>query len=288
MLGEMVLSGGRIPKGDAGGRSSVAGREGGDSIWGAPAPRKTMARVKPWPASLNAELKKKGFDLCAPFSTKWYNDEIAEAHLKMKGLPHFGRDAALCYVIGSNKSVWQYFLRHPPKSAFSDAPRNHAGRSAFDAFVEESVFEAIERAKCPPGLRRHYAFAHAMEHDVAFQRCAGLAALADVDPLTNLCVHPIFGSWVSLRCVVVFDAPPPAHHPKPVTALLTEEELDGCKAALERVADGGPGDWKDWLKVRDAIKRGKSWRFSDSHILYFWQGASRDKALRRALEHQVC
>ena len=47
---------------------------------GPPPPiRKTTVRAKPWPASLGVELKKVGFDLCAPLSTKWYNDDIAEA-----------------------------------------------------------------------------------------------------------------------------------------------------------------------------------------------------------------
>ena len=139
MLGDLMMSSGRIPKGEG----SRASQRSESEIWGDhsartrpnPLPRKTMVRPKPWPASLNVELKKKGFDLCAPFSTKWYNDDIAEQHLKMKGLPHFGRDAALCYVIGSTKTVWQNFLRHPTKSAFSDDIRNHAGRSAFDAIA---------------------------------------------------------------------------------------------------------------------------------------------------------
>ena len=257
---------------------------------GPPPPiRKTTVRAKPWPASLGVELKKVGFDLCAPLSTKWYNDNIAEAHLKMKGLPHFARDAALVYVIGSTKSVWQHFLRAPTESAFGDAHRHHSGRTAFDAFVEDAVYGAVERCGTPVGMRRAYKFSHAMDHDVAFQRCGALSGLVDIDPLTSLTIHPIFGCWVSWRAVVVFDCDAPARHPHPVTALLEEDDLERCRSAMDRADLGGPTDWEDWLKVRDAIKRGKAkYRFSDAHILYFWQGEQRDKAMKRALEHQVC
>ena len=38
-------------------------------------------KVKKWPDSLPVEMARVGLDLCAPFSTKWYND-----HPAFKGL----------------------------------------------------------------------------------------------------------------------------------------------------------------------------------------------------------
>ena len=55
---------------------------------------------------LPAALYKKGFDLCAAFSTKAYNDST-----KNKKLHDFGRrNGALAFAVGSSKHVWQSSL----------------------------------------------------------------------------------------------------------------------------------------------------------------------------------
>lgn len=41
---------------------------------------------------------------------------------------------------------------------------------------------------------------------VAIQRMAHAAGLADLDQQTHLCLHPKFGPWFALRCVLVFDS----------------------------------------------------------------------------------
>ena len=253
-------------------------------LWPEPPPK----RVKPWPGELPGELKKMGLDLAAPFNTKWYNDSIAEDHLMMKPLPHFGRpDGALAFIVGSSRNVWQHFLRYSPRTAFPDLPKACVGICAFDQFVEDAMYIAVERAKTDPKMGRTYAFAHAMENDYAFQRAAAIAAMTDLDPLTNLCIHPIYGAWVSMRAIVIFDCDPPTMHPRPVTATLTDGEIDRCNAVLQKIEAAGPDDWEDCLKLRESIKRGKDYKFSENHIMYFFQGPNRCRALKRAIEYQV-
>ena len=122
-------------------RGAMSGRSSGSSWSGVRATARATGRmskiekVKPWPASLPVEMGKVGLDLCAPFSTKWYNDYVAEAHLKLGLLEKFGRsEGALAYVLGSSKALWERFLRHTkPRSAFPDHPRSSAGGTASTA-----------------------------------------------------------------------------------------------------------------------------------------------------------
>ena len=105
---------------------------------------------------LPAALYKKGFDLCAAFSTKTYNDST-----KNKKLHEFGRrGGALAFAVGSSKHVWQYFLRAQPRSAWPDHPGNNRGLTAFDSFVEEAVLEAVDDAELNRRTQRFYEFAH--------------------------------------------------------------------------------------------------------------------------------
>lgn len=43
---------------------------------------------------------------------------------------------------------------------------------------------------------------------MAFQRMAHHAGLAYLDDASHLSLHPRFGPWFSLRCVVIFDDVP--------------------------------------------------------------------------------
>ena len=105
---------------------------------------------------LPAALYKKGFDLCAAFSTKAYNDTTSN-----KKLHDFGRrNGALAFAVGSSKHIWQYFLRCEPRSAWPDHPNNSRGLNAFDSFVEEAVLEAVDDAELHRRTQRFYEFAH--------------------------------------------------------------------------------------------------------------------------------
>ena len=275
----------------------MSGRSSGSSWSGVRATARATGRmskiekVKPWPASLPVEMGKVGLDLCAPFSTKWYNDYVAEAHLKLGLLEKFGRsEGALAYVLGSSKALWERFLRHTkPRSAFPDHPRSSAGATAFEAFLMEVVAEALIKARPDETMRHRVYLARPLDagkEAIAVQRCAGLAGLCDAAPLTKLCVHPTFGPWIALRAVVVFDADGPPQKPHPVTATLSPAELDTAQTYIEK-AEGNPGDYESWLKVREAFTRGDAYRFSDSQMLYCFAGPQREKNLAKALQLQL-
>ncbi|KAH8058160.1 hypothetical protein JL722_6011 [Aureococcus anophagefferens] len=248
-------------------------------------------KVKKWPDSLPVEMARVGLDLCAPFSTKWYNDAIAEEHLKMAPIPNFGRkeQGALAYVVGGTRGFWQRFLRHyNPKSAFVDRPGNACGLTAFDAFVEEMIIEGLDRAQPPPHVKQHVYVARPLDADkdrVQLQRCAGLAGLCDLDPLTGLAVHPTYGAWVSLRAVVVFDLDGPEHRRGPARR---RSRTGPDKARLEGEEQGAT-DYEDWHKVRCCLQRGEDHAFTDSQLLYYFVGddPDRSKSLTKALRFQI-
>lgn len=71
---------------------------------------------------------------------------------------------------------------------------------------------------------------------------AHAAGLADLDQQTHLCLHPKFGSWFALRCVLVFDGIEYIGPRKPqLTYPLTPSTREYVKLAI-RCAQRGPSD----------------------------------------------
>ena len=68
----------------------------------------------------------------------------------------------------------------------------------------------------------------------AAQRCANLAGLSAPEPHSRLGMHPVFGPWFSLRCLIIFDAISyEAPQPQPMPQVqLPEAQLEMVQAAM--------------------------------------------------------
>jgi len=204
-------------------------------------------------------LAARGLDLAAPLATADYDAEVGEA----LRLPSFGRARALAIVVGNTRALWP-FVRDLP------------GPDPVDTYAMRVIGEEAARV----GVAWEARWAHHVPATVAIQRAAAIAGLAWLSP-THLSVHPVYGPWIGLRAVVVFDAEGPAR------AAPLAPPCDcarGCGPAFERAcAAGVPADaaelrarWRSWLAVRDACPVGRAWRYSEGQISHHYTGVQRD------------
>jgi hypothetical protein len=188
--------------------------------------------------SLQKELRSKGFDLCHPIYTKWYNDMIRAEGLvasgALKTLPEpfaIEDDSGTVFnavLIGNTKHIWPIFLNW-----LTD--QKEGIERPFDTFVETSLPSALEKclgnntelesyelfwsngkrhlidqsqnsSKASSNVAKYhcYDFNNA-SFLVSMQRVATTTGKYWHDEkATKLCVHPEYGTWTAFRAVVVF------------------------------------------------------------------------------------
>jgi len=183
-----------------------------------------------------------GLDLAAPF-------------------PEAGK---LGLVVGNTRALWPRF-----RAWLDGGPR---GPNPLERYVAEAVRGAVS------GLACTVRFAHHGPPWLPIQRIAERAGLAWLAP-SNLCVHPVYGPWISLRAVVVADqAAPPEPSPAPACGACPH----ACLPAFERAratldpsdpAGSARASWPAWLAVRDACPIGREHRFQEDHIRYGYAGS---------------
>lgn len=213
------------------------------------------------------DCRNAGFDLAASLQVGWYNDAV-DAPLR---LDDFGQAQSLAIVIGNTRALWPRLLDTLRSDAkLLDDP------NPVEAYTMRHVREAARRMNVPYELY----WAHDVgQHPVAIQRLAQAAGLAHLAP-SNLSVHPVYGPWIGLRAVLVADLPGPSG-PRPVVESPCDDCEHACRAAFRR-AQAEPGDWRQWLNVRDACPTGRGHRYDELQILYHY---TKDRvALLRAVE----
>jgi methylmalonic aciduria homocystinuria type C protein len=201
---------------------------------------------------VKAELAARGFDLVAEFGT-------ADEPL---GLPDFGRASARAVVVGNTRALWGFV---------KDLP----GPDPVDTYAERVITEEAVRVGVPFEIR----WAHHVPATIAIQRAAAAAGLAWLSP-SHLCVHPVYGPWIGLRAVVVFDQDAVSSRARLAAPCSCDA---GCMPAFERAcAAGVPASteelrdrWRLWLAVRDACPVGRSWRYSEEQISWHYTGVQR-------------
>lgn len=214
-----------------------------------------------------------GLDICIAFPTGLFNATATEE----ERIPTFGRQEALAVLVGNSRRLWPMF-----KAALArEAARLDEG-NPLDRYVTESVnaAAAAAAAQLDGGARHQVLFGHTMQpRPIAIQKMAREAGLAALSP-SHLSVHPVFGPWIALRAVAVFDVEAAPSPPQAVTEPCASCEQP-CLAALEK-ALGSAGaqppekisideqSWKKWLAVRDACPVGRAHRYSADQITYHY------------------
>lgn len=127
---------------------------------------------------------------------------------------------------------------------------------------------------------------------VAMQRVAEAAGMAELDHCTHLCVHPTYGTWISLRAVIVCNLPAAdILQPEPQRSLLSGVEKERAIVAMKQALEahenpkslcedlhGGGLEscersmdiWRRWVALRDIVEVGKEYRFCQAQIDYHY------------------
>lgn len=201
-------------------------------------------------ADLQHELAARGLDLAAP---------LAVEDLDAAAAP-WGRARTLGIVVGNTRALWPHLVLDGPDPV--------------DRYVERVIPEAIEAVG--PSCAWTVRWAHHVPVTVAIQRAAAIAGLAYLAP-SHLCVHPVYGPWIALRALIVFDLDAPEAAP-PIAPPC--DCARGCgDAYAAALAAGAPTStaelrarWRLWLAVRDACPVGRAHRYDDAQITYHYTG----------------
>ena len=210
-------------------------------------------------ARVAAALAPAGLDLVAATRTDRYDRAVpADYHL-----PDLGRPDALVVVVGNTRALWPRFLQW----LADDSDRLDLD-DPLDAFVERRVHDVAASL----GPEAVVCFAHdPPPRRIAMQRLAELSGLARIAP-NQLCVHPQYGPWISLRAALVVDTagPPDPVEPPPDPCLgCTDACREAFRIALDVSRARGPrGAWREWVAVRDACPVGRGLRFADEQLAY--------------------
>lgn len=167
--------------------------------------------------SLADKLQASGLDIVQPFSVATYN---AERKPQTAALPDFGRQNALCILIGNSNALWPAFVQHICDKQISASASGSPSTSAddpLDQYCEQAMQSAIHSALSSSSTQpSHTTFlGHTMPGQPGFvdmlsaAQCSGLAYLNNA---LHLCVSPTYGAWFALRAVVVLDMDVPLPH----------------------------------------------------------------------------
>lgn len=263
-----------------------------------------MAGTQAAVEELRAELQVGGFDLLAPMRVSWYNEYLLElglstgstgylqesgeqhasgeaASFKLSPLTDFGRSGnALAFVIGNSRALWPVFLRW----LRGQEPRPD---NPVDMYAEQFISAAAERFSARIGAEKHDAFwacDMTPARLVDMNRAARVSALTYFSDEMFLSVHPMFGSWVAFRAVLVFDAPADhlsAERPELLQPLLSDEEAAAAKRALNEAlkassevdpsADGMPKHIAEkWAAMRDCVSCGREYKYDQLQSEYHY------------------
>jgi hypothetical protein len=107
---------------------------------------------------------------------------------------------------------------------------------------------------------------------VHIQKACDVAGYAHLNTACHLNVHAVYGPWISLRCVVVFDVDIGdviTLPPNPPDSIPSRRAALEAKVA-ELVALGRRAGWKDWVDLRDlaTTDEARQHRFPDEMIRY--------------------
>lgn len=208
------------------------------------------------PALLAERLAPAGFDLLVPFHTRW-----AEP-LPGAPLPRVREGGGLAVLVGNTRALWDPFLaalRADPALLATPHPLDgYTARTLRTAAAELPVRSAVVLATDAP--------------PIAISRLADLCGLGWLSP-AYLAVHPVHGPWISLRGVIVLDAPGP-HGDPPGPPRPCDACESRCVPALRRALAAGDtveGAAEAWIAVRDACPLGRASRFGEEQLRYHYE-----------------
>lgn len=241
-------------------------------------------------------LRGVGLDVCTPFSLKRYND-VAPPVARIPTSSFGTGEATLGIMFGNSRRMWGLFLNECRRDA-----KLLNSTNPLDTYVKRVVSQSVETVapgqtvKVYWGNDRHEGL-EGGEGYVSVQRLAEGVGLCYLDSNTHLCMHPVYGSWFSLRGFLlmdglVFDTQTTYDSvPNPLTAQQEKRVADAIQEAMrpaEGATEGGATykglreNWRKWLLVRQCLHDGKHpWEYDEQQTVYHY--TSDKEVLRRCV-----
>ncbi len=203
-------------------------------------------------------LARAGFDLVAPLRAADY-DAVVPASQRVCGA---GGPSPLAVLVGHSRAVWAPFI-----AWLGAEPLRLSRAHPLDDYTAAQVAVAVALTGVLAEVRYDW-------QPVDMLRAAEVAGLLSRGA-SGLGIHPVYGPWVALRAIVVFD------QSAPVTRPLAASQCTHCATACAPVARalGPPTDldevrsnWREWVALREACPLGAQARYSDEQIRYHYTG----------------
>jgi methylmalonic aciduria homocystinuria type C protein len=223
---------------------------------------------------LRKQLSPWGLDLLQAFDVTRYNRAVAKT-ASLPSLPSFGREAALAFLVGNTRALWDPFLH-----AYQTNLDLRNSPDPLDAYVIQALDPCLDILA--PLLPESCAapvlcYGHRWrEAPLDMQRLAEVSGLAEISP-GRLAVHPVHGPWIGLRAVLILDHPPPPPEEPPRPCQDCEAP---CLPAFEAAVRAGPASqlgpdnigkhWRLWLRPREVCPVGRENRYGEAQIEYHY------------------
>lgn len=209
-----------------------------------------------------------GFDIAQPLSVQAYNASVPPGY----AAPDMGRASTLALLIGNTRALWPIFT-----AAYRAAPALQQSANPLDDYCASIIGDALHEAMAThlPNTRSDVFWApDPPPRRILLQRAAVAAGLGYLAP-SQLCIHPTFGPWFSLRAFIVINADAPGLDDfSPIAP--TCDCTNTCQPIINRLAQMTHtqahvrATWRDYLALRDACPVGRSFRFSDAQLRYHY------------------
>lgn len=232
-----------------------------------------------------------GLDIVEPLSLSWYNTELqvsGNAEISPRGT---AGENALLILVGNSKHLWDNFVQEYQ----SLSPEGKAkDKNPLNTYVEKSVKASLasspfaEEACQIIWSHEKIELKGSKSGYVAFQRMANVCGLAFLDTeQSHLSIHPIFGSWYSLRCAIVFHdiactLVKPEKIPDPFSMDDKARVQDAARRAEASLSAASSAhgvnfssSWQVWVELREAVSPRNKHRFSENQILYHYTHEAR-------------
>ncbi|KAL9646499.1 hypothetical protein ABK040_006558 [Willaertia magna] len=166
---------------------------------------------------LSEKLYQQGFDILQYFPIITYNNYFRQKQqLTNKPLSNYQNlplpfgENTLGLLIGNTKNIWPFFKQFCKEFTKENVPQH-----PFDTFVQSRIENILNTTinTNNNGHNNNYSIYYSHHYNgelrepvIAIQAAADISGLAYYENQSSyLCLHPIYGPWFSLRCLIIFN-----------------------------------------------------------------------------------
>ena len=183
-------------------------------------------------------------------------------------MPEINGQQTVGMLIAKHLGMWPRFITY-----LSDNIDQLDVSDPLDTYTENSTYFALRQFEGSPIVR----FAHQKPPKrVAMQHLAHVCGFANRSA-SHLCVHPVYGPWIGLRGVIIFEEAsslPQIEKTNPCDMLCVNRCGTAFSAEMALMSNPTHASlrkgWKNWLRIRDLCSVGKVYRYTQPQLEYHY------------------